>query len=163
MAGKIHSDLIEWAVRWLRRNGFVVMATEISCLGVREQPDAIGFRSTCSVVLEAKASRADFLADRRKPERAPNANGLGVYRFYICPEGLIQPDELPPGWGLLYVADRKIVEVLRPQGNLWPPYGSGGDTWATFQHRPNIEAERTVLYSIALRQSKGGTSQSKAA
>ncbi|BBI90744.1 hypothetical protein [Tenacibaculum phage PTm5] len=32
----------------------------------REVPDVIGFRSECTFLLEAKASRADFLQDKNK-------------------------------------------------------------------------------------------------
>jgi len=35
--------------------------------------------------------------------------GLGVYRFYLCPVGLIQPEELPPKWGLLYAENGKVL------------------------------------------------------
>jgi len=157
MTSELHDELIAMSARWLRRNGFGVVATEISAVGCREQPDAIGFRQSCSAIVEAKASRSDFLADRRKPERSGECLGLGVYRFYICPEGLILPDEIPAGWGLLYAAGRQVTDAIRPDGNGWPPYGGAGDHfrgWVPFQHRSNLDAERSILYSIALRQTK---------
>ncbi|WP_432263112.1 hypothetical protein [Cupriavidus sp. TMH.W2] len=158
MAGELHDHLTAIGARWLKKQGFGVVATEITVGGCREQPDVIGFRHNCSAVVEAKASRGDFLADFRKPERTQEGAGLGVYRFYICPEGLIKPEELPAKWGLLYVAGNRVIEVVRPSGNVWPAIGRTVphfSAWLDFQHIPNLEAERSVLYSIARRQSKG--------
>ncbi|HDR8973069.1 TPA: hypothetical protein QDB32_003949 [Burkholderia vietnamiensis] len=151
MPGDVHMQLVALGERWLKRQGFAVVATELVTRGTPEQADAIGFRSNCSAVIEAKASRADFLADSQKPHRV--AGGLGVYRFYLCPEGVIRVDDLPAGWGLLHAVDRSVVEVLRPRGNMWPPLGSAVGDWAAFQHEPDAHAERGVLYSIARRRS----------
>lgn len=151
MPGDLHQDLVTIAARWLKRQGFGVVATELATVGSSEQGDAIGFRTTCSALVEAKASRADFLADARKPHRA--VGGLGVYRFYLCPPGIIEVGDLPPRWGLLHVVGRGVVELLRPTGNLWPSYGTAVGDWERFQHAPDESAERGVLYSIARRRS----------
>lgn len=68
-----------------------------------ERPDAIGWRDGISILIECKASHADFLADRKKPFRAEtdNQQGMGDWRFYLCPPEIIKPEELPEGWGLL--------------------------------------------------------------
>eukprot|EP01042_Synura_sphagnicola_P029004 gene29004-37406_t len=137
--------------RWLKRQGFSVVASELVSGGANEQPDVIGFRSNCSAVIEAKASRSDFLADRNKPHRGEG--GMGVYRFYICPEGIIRSDDLPKGWGLLHVVGRKVVDVVKPIGNIWPTYGYSIGDWSEFQHQPDTDAERSVLFSIARRRS----------
>jgi hypothetical protein len=155
MPGELHRQLVTHGARWIKRQGFAVVATEQVTGGVDEQGDVVGFRSTCSVLLEAKASRADFLADARKPHRITGATGigLGVYRFYICPPGVIEIQDLPPRWGLLHVVGKKVVEVLRPIGNIWSPLGTSDSEWARFQHVPDSEAERRVLFSIARRRS----------
>ncbi|MCL6483696.1 MAG: hypothetical protein I4O49_05855 [Janthinobacterium lividum] len=151
MPGDVHKQLVILGEKWLKRQGFAVVATELVTDGTAEQADVIGFRSNCSVVVEAKASRADFLADRHKPHR--EAGGLGVYRFYLCPPGVIEIDDLPKGWGLLHSSKRSVVEVLRPTGNIWPSFGSSVGDWGRFQHEPDGRAERGVLYSIARRRS----------
>lgn len=151
MPGEVHQRLVEAGRRWLIRQGFAVVAAEITVAGTAEQPDVIGFRSSCSVVVEAKASRSDFLADRRKPHRS--AGGLGVYRFYLCMPGMIDVDDLPARWGLLLVQGRSIVMSRGPAGNIWPANESGTAEWRQFQHQVDAEAERRVLYSIARRRS----------
>ncbi|MBB5546573.1 hypothetical protein [Paraburkholderia fungorum] len=151
MPGEIHDQLVALGERWQKRQGFAVVATEIAVRGTEEEADVIGFRSSCSAVLEAKASRSDFLADAKKPHRA--SGGLGVYRFYICPPGVIEVVDLPPGWGLLHAVGSKVIEVLRPTGNIWPAYGTTSGDWARFQHAPDLAAERAVLFSISRRRS----------
>lgn len=82
-----------------------------------ERCDAILFDSNSSYMIETKISRSDFLADAKKPHRNSGC-GIGHYRYYACPEGLISPDELPPKWGLIYV---------RPKGKrAIMPVGYGG-------------------------------------
>lgn len=151
MPGDLHQRLVTIGAQWLKRQGFGVVATELVTAGSSEQADAIGFRATCSALVEAKASRADFLADARKPHRA--VGGLGVYRFYLCPPGIIEVGDLPPRWGLLHAVGRGVIEVLRPTGNLWPSCGTAVGDWERFQHAPDESAERSVLYSIARRRS----------
>ncbi|MBV7541964.1 hypothetical protein [Acidovorax sp. sic0104] len=151
--GSLHSQLVSLGARWLRTNGFSVVAEEITVVGCREQPDVIGFRSTASALIEAKATRGDFLADRCKPERVDGAPGLGLYRFYIAPPGVIEACDLPPRWGLLHAVQGKVVDVVRPQGNLWSPPGEGIGDWPAFQHAACPERERAVLFSIARRLS----------
>ena len=138
-----HRALVDAGARWLRRSGFPVVATEIRCCGLIEQPDVIGFRESCAVVLEAKASRADFLADRAKPHRLKG--GVGRFRFFIVRAGLVHVGELPERWGLIEVDERGRATMARgPRGNIW----SAGDPLA-FPSDP--VAERAILYSIARR------------
>lgn len=104
-----HSALVELAVRWLRttyRCG-IILSEQACCTG--EVPDVIGWKGRCrSVLVECKISRADFLADRGKPWRLDPQGALGCERFYMAPAGLIATEELPPGWGLLEVRNRKV-------------------------------------------------------
>ena len=153
MASEAHVLLTELGARWLKKHNFGVISTELACSGARERPDVVGFRSDCSAIIEVKVSRADFFADRAKPERS--SGGVGVYRFYLCPEGLLAPSDLPPRWGLLVAVGRKVSAVVAPIGNLWSPWGKAqpGSDWALFQHEPDIYAERQMLYSISRRLS----------
>ena len=96
-----HPQLVALAVRWLRSYRCGVVLSEQSCAS-GEVPDAIGWKRACrSVVVECKITRADFLADRGKPFRFRPELGLGCERYYLTPTGLLDPGELPQGWGLL--------------------------------------------------------------
>lgn len=102
LKGMTHRELVESAYKWLVKNGSVgVVFKELkSCAS--EIPDVIGFDSWQSVLIECKASRSDFFADKKKGFRS-KYKGMGNWRFYCCPTGMIQVNELPPRWGLIYV------------------------------------------------------------
>ncbi|MFP3637714.1 hypothetical protein [Paraburkholderia sp. SIMBA_054] len=154
-----HKALVELGARHVKQLGFPVIATELRAWGTNEEADVIGFRASSSILIEAKCSRSDFLADARKPVRS--AGGLGVYRFYLCPANLIQAEEVPDRWGLLWVQGKKVVSVKAPRGNLWPPYDPSPDSgdWSHFMHEPSLKAERAVLFSIARRRSLSRTEE----
>jgi len=108
-----HAQLVEKAVRWLRRYRCGVVLSEQACIS-GEMPDAIGWKRAChSVLVECKVARSDFLADRAKPFRLKPAEGVGCERFYLVPAGLLRREELPAGWGLLECRSGKI-EMTHP-------------------------------------------------
>lgn len=116
-----HQDLCSLGVKWLRRPasqegpGCNVAASECTGSYSGEIADAIGFRSVGeeqhTVVVEAKVTRSDFLADAKKPHRSGAVAGMGTFRYYLAPAGLIQLDELPAGWGLIEVSARGSLQV----------------------------------------------------
>lgn len=119
-----HRELCDLAKKWLLRpnskggHGCRIALTECRSGFDGEIPDAIGFRASedvQTVVIEVKTSRSDFLADARKPHRS-SGKGMGMWRYFLCPEGIIVPEDLPAGWGLLSVrgARRQIVPLAGP-------------------------------------------------
>lgn len=153
MPSKEHENLNVISAKWLKKNGFGVVATNIRCSLSREIVDTIGFRESCSVLIESKVSRSDFKADFKKPERNGDLKGVGLYRLYICPEGLIKPEELPKGWGLLYSNGKKITKQFFVNGNLWLDKKNGelDSEWGKWQHDIDERAERSMLFSISRR------------
>jgi len=107
-----HEKLVAAAVAWLRRYGCGVVLSEQSCAN-GETPDAIGWKRAChSVMVECKISRADFLADRDKAFRLKPEKGMGCERFYLAPAGMLRPKDLPQGWGLLELRNRKVEQIV---------------------------------------------------
>src|SRR4051794_14342069 len=97
-----HQDLIKVAQRWLTNTAHcAVVLTELST-SAGEIPDAIGWYGRNSILVECKISRGDFFADKDKPSRRAE-RVLGGKRFYLTPKGLVEPEEVPEGWGLLEV------------------------------------------------------------
>lgn len=86
---------------------------EPNCIVTTEQPDAIGFTGEKSIVVEAKTSRSDFLADLKKPFRVHPQEGMGLYRYYICEPGIISEEMLPERWGLLHVVPGGRVKIVK--------------------------------------------------
>jgi hypothetical protein len=125
-----HAKLVLMAVAWLRRYRCGVVLSEQACAS-GEMPDAIGWKKAChSVLVECKASRPDFLADREKPFRQTPETGVGCERYYLAPKGLIRIDELPVGWGLLEVCGRGIERARPAEKNLRSAIG--------FQYEMNL-------------------------
>ena len=113
-----HAQLVDMAVKWLRSYGCGVVLSEQACAS-GEMPDAIGLKRPChSVVVECKITRGDFLADRSKPFREKPEIGVGCERFYLAPVGLIRPEELLAGWGLLESRGRKVEVVHASEKNM---------------------------------------------
>lgn len=126
--GLTHDVLVEVARGWLsrpqvRRKGHLfggrsacsVVITEMTS-GTSETPDAIGWSSNYgngkSILVECKASLADFKRDRYKHFRRDPEQGMGVERWYMAPKGVIPVDLLPEGWGLIEVAPNKRTRVV---------------------------------------------------
>ncbi len=148
MPSEQHELLCQRGVSWLKKNGFCVALMNVCSFGSRERVDCIGFRQQCSVMIEVKVSRADFLADKKKPER--HAGGVGVYRFYLAPPNIIDVGDLPSGWGLLECSGKSVTMIHGPQGNHWPaPENAAGSDWELFAHKSCGIAERSMLYTIA--------------
>lgn len=108
-----HDELCRMAASFLKRNKFGVVFDDRfrAITGTGECPDALGFRNGCSVLIEVKVSRADYLRDKKKHFRAKPEMGMGDWRFYMAPKGLIRQDELPAGWGLLEVSNGRVYKT----------------------------------------------------
>jgi hypothetical protein len=122
-AGTEHAKLVELAVAWLKRGvpyneeeppwkrKCTLVLGEIVTAAF-ENPDAIGFDSGFSIVVECKTSRADFFADRKKSHMFDATRGMGRMRWYLVPAGLVKPEETPDWCGLAYAKGRG-VEVVK--------------------------------------------------
>lgn len=117
-----HDELISRGEGWLRRQHCKVILRD----GFRanpttgEQPDVIGWRDHASILIECKATRTDFLSDKRKTFRRDPSLGMGDWRFYLCPPKVIDVGDLPEGWGLLWAYPNLIRTVLGvPRYNNW--------------------------------------------
>jgi len=109
-----HKELVEIGKRWLWKKCDIVV-TELTTW-VSETPDVIGWKSNCSTIIECKTNRQDFLRDRKKFVRRMPKYGVGIFRYYLMPEGIINSaHEIPEKWGLL-VLDRqgKIKIIIKP-------------------------------------------------
>jgi len=107
-----HDELVKLAVEWLKRQHAVVISEMASGI---EEADAIGFKPWGTTLIECKASRSDFMADRHKPFRINQKSGMGSTRYYLCPKGVVlDVDELPPRWGLIEYRNGRYCMVHAP-------------------------------------------------
>lgn len=151
-------ELCELACRFLRNNGFKVVFGDRfhAWTPCGEHPDALGFRNGASCLIEVKCSRSDFLADRKKVFRAEPEKGMGDWRFYLCEPGVITVDDLPAGWGLLYVINGRVRKI-----HGWP----GNHQWVVTVAKPfraNKQAECDYLFSALRRLEIRGVTENGA-
>lgn len=121
-----HKGLVILAERHLWSIGCRAVLTETGRPG-EEHPDAIGwFIDGASVVLEAKRTRKDFLAEWSRVDRKEHrrqSGGMGHKRYYIAPSGMIRVAELANnGWGLIevwtgYVVIRRESAAFEPNAD----------------------------------------------
>lgn len=144
-----HKEIVNIGYNFVKKNfKYPVIFKEMTVLNFsREIPDVIAFGAfNRSIVLECKISRADFLKDRKKPFRIDQSLGMGKYRFYLAPKGLISEAELPSNWGLIEISEKGKPSIAvnpyctNPYGNVWR------NVFAQ-----NVEAERAFLYSVIRR------------
>jgi hypothetical protein len=142
-----HRKLVEAAYNWVLKNtscGVAFKELNSSACN-REYPDVIGFGSFGhSVLVECKTSRSDFHSDKKKPFRKDPSKGMGTQRFYCCLAGVLKIEDLPTGWGLLYVNEKQKVKCIHS-----PYKGNIGERHQG--HEKNMLAEHGLMYS-ALRR-----------
>lgn len=115
----------------------------------KENPDVFAFTKYYSVLIECKASRSDFLADKKKPFRQDPLQGVGKRRYYLVNEGVCTQDEMPDGWQLLIARDNDTI--LLPKDYQDPT--CGGDLGHDFDIR-NATAETELMWSWEYRNKR---------
>lgn len=65
------------------------------------------------MVHEVKVSRSDFLVDVNNPAKRAAYFQLADYVTYVLPEGLVQPDDVPPECGLMVETAPGVFRVVR--------------------------------------------------
>src|SRR5690606_36412781 len=119
-----------------------------------EIPVAIGCRiatpNVGSVVGECKVSRSDFIADKTKPHRT--ARGMGHWRYFMCLEGLINTEDLPEGWGLLWVNQRSHIKIrCGAATGVTLGYDAMKEVFSAWRQNANEEHERFLLIKLLSR------------
>lgn len=109
----------------------------------RENPDVFAFTKHQSILIECKASRSDFLADKKKPFRQNPQDGIGAMRFYLVNEGVARHEEMPDKWQLIEALDSHTVRVQRD-------FSADNDS-LKFNVR-NASAEIELMYSWLYRK-----------
>lgn len=119
-----HDDLVKAAEKWLHTRNIRLTLKELHAYTMHgEQPDVMGWQHEKSVLIECKTSRADFLKDKKKRFRINQEWGMGNYRIYFCPTGIIKPEDIPDGWGLVYWDGKKAKIIHGLKGERMVQWG----------------------------------------
>lgn len=87
---------------------------------------------------------------RKKPHRNGTVLGVGQHRFYVAPQGLIKPDELPLGWGLVEVTNRGGTKCIVGYPST-QHYGDRRELFDSSMFEVDIEREMNVLIRLCSR------------
>lgn len=158
-----HDELVQVAKKWLVGTAGCAFAVGeiMSCNG--EIPDAIGFKSDSSILVECKTSRSDFLADKKKPFRIKPEKGMGDHRYFLCPPDVIKQTDDLNGWGLLWISKGRVRQIVNPIKEVYTPYSTRPENqtkkvtsyqWHKRQHVKNREAEHRLLISLTRRMAQ---------
>ena len=137
-----HDELSLIVAKWLKKHSQNILIPNCATIAVdmktleQEKPDVIGWNGCSSTMIEVKVGRGDFLQDFKKPFRQICENGVGQFRYYCCPSGLIKENEIPSKWGLLYLNNKNKIEIVKV---------------AEIQ-QANLHAERNMLISLLRRK-----------
>lgn len=138
-----HDELCDFGVQFLSDHiGCPIIAKECKSFA-QEIPDVIGFRSVGSFLIECKTSHDDFIADKKKPFRRHYSQGMGNFRYYLCQKGIIRPEELLEGWGLIYVHNDMLYEIVGQFENV---------KQFEFFNPSNVAEEWLLMYSLLRRK-----------
>jgi hypothetical protein len=125
-----HEALVERVAREMQRAGRIAwrgLALRAPLAGdepestrwVQAMPDVYSIRYTTvedyaePIAHEIKVRRADLLADLRRPDKGAAYAALASQCWYVLAEGIAQPEEIPPAYGVL-LARGAALEVARP-------------------------------------------------
>jgi hypothetical protein len=107
-----------------RRGPRVPPGRRIDLLGFRP-PHAPEHGPVERIAIEIKCSRSDYLSDVRNPEKQAPWRRLANWHAFAAPAGLIRPDEVPQGSGLLeaflWVSPARGTEVPVVAWTKLPP------------------------------------------
>lgn len=155
-----HTMLVAIAAEYLSKRCNVTLPEFFSFN--RELPDVIGFRNYGkeTVVYEIKVSRGDYLGDKNKYFRRRPEQGMGDRRYYVVPKDMVKPEELPIGWGLIYLYPSGKLREIKTSRIPPPPDHDPTKLWlykGTFEK--NREAETHLLFYYARRAYHAGVHQ----
>ena len=86
-------------------------------------------------MIEVKVSRADFLRDKHKDCKNDHIGQVGDQKYYCCPPNIVKEDDLPEGWGLVYIDNGSVTLVKMAESTA-----------------VNRQSELTIICSIMCRE-----------
>jgi hypothetical protein len=94
---------------WQLRKPYVTIEL---CPIFGESPDVFGLDAYNSLLIEVKITKTDFNSDYKKKYRQ-EGKGIGRKRYYLCPENVINVNDLPDKWGLLWCDEKGKISIIK--------------------------------------------------
>lgn len=113
--GIVHSHLKKLALYFLKEKCTDLVANEVDFFNAYSIADAVGLNLKRREVrvIEVKATRGDFLRDKKLFGDKTSYFYHAHYSYIMCPTNVIQADEIPHGYGLLWVDEYDTITIVK--------------------------------------------------
>lgn len=111
----MHKRLKQVALKYLKEKITDLVCTEVPFGNAYSVADAVGinFKREEVRVIECKSTKQDFIRDKKLFGQKTSYFYHAHYAYIMCPTNIIQPEEVPYGYGLLWVDEHDNVTMAR--------------------------------------------------
>lgn len=113
--GEIHAHLKKIALLFLKEKCTDLIGTEVPFKNAYSIADCVGINLKRKEirVIEVKATKADFIRDKKLFEEKTSYFGHAHYSYIMCPKEVILPSDLPYGYGLIWVDEFDNLSLVK--------------------------------------------------
>lgn len=113
--GIVHKRLKVIGMKFLKTKVTDLVCVEVKYKNMKSIADVVGLnlKRTEIRIIEAKATKADYIRDKKLIDIDQSYYKHCHYFYIICPENVIQLDEIPKEYGVLWVDSNDEVIVKR--------------------------------------------------
>jgi hypothetical protein len=113
--GEVHKHLKHIALYYLKKLMTDLVANEVDFKNAYSIADAVGLNLKRREirVIECKATHADFIRDIKLYGNKTSYFLHAHYSYIMCPTDIISQDEIPYGYGLLYVDEYDNITIVK--------------------------------------------------
>ncbi len=113
--GPVHKKLKDFGMIWLRDKVIDLTSREVKYKNMRSIADVVGmnYKRKEIRIIECKASREDYFRDNKLMDLDESYYKHCNYFYIMCPEGILNLDDVPKEYGLLWLNSNDEVIVKR--------------------------------------------------
>ncbi|MNJ90018.1 hypothetical protein D3C87_76090 [compost metagenome] len=113
--GEIHKNLKKLALYFLKQKVTDLVANEVEFANAWSVADAVGLNLKRREVrvIEVKATKGDFTRDTKLFGDKTSYFYHAHYSYIMCPENVIKPEEVPYGYGLIWVDENDVCIMVK--------------------------------------------------
>lgn len=113
--GIVHKHLKNLALKFLKEKVTDLVVSEVPFDNAWSIADACGlnFKRKEVRVVEVKATKGDFLRDKKLFNEKTSYFYHAHYSYIMCPTDIIKPEEIPHGYGLLWVDEFDNITMMK--------------------------------------------------
>lgn len=113
--GEVHKHLKKIALHFLKSKVTDLIATEVEFNNAWSVADAVGLNLKRREVrvIEVKATKGDFTRDTKLFGDKTSYFYHAHYSYIMCPENIIKPEEVPYGYGLIWVDENDVCNIVK--------------------------------------------------